>query len=190
VVYAIPTQILCDPVCDLPFHCLWKGTRFKATGEAWRFGNNERKVSEIDFEYSASSVLCMRHRIVLRPDNAEIFTERCRNASRTDRTTFCEVKEGRISQEDFAKLAQLLEQNSFFTMQSEYWGDVTDAVFESTRAKRDGETHEVINYADAGPLRLWTIQRAIEGAALNVDWQMATTRPKCPHWNDRVTKRP
>jgi len=148
------------------------------------------KVSEIDFEYSASSVLCMRHRIVLRPDNAEIFTERCRNASRTDRTTFCEVKEGRISQEEFAKLAQLLEQNSFFTMQSEYWGDVTDAVFESTRAKRDGETHEVINYADAGPLRLWTIQRAIEGAALNVDWQMATTRPKCPHWNDRVTKRP
>ena len=33
-----------------------------------------------------------------------------------------------------------------------------------TRAKRGSKTHEVINYTDAGPLSLWTIQRAVEGA--------------------------
>jgi hypothetical protein len=148
-------------------------------------------VSEIDFEYSASSLLCARHRVVLRSDDgAEVFTERCRHATRTDRATFCEVKEGRLSPGTFSKLGQLLETSSFFSMQPEYWGDVTDAVFESTRAKLNGKTHEVINYADAGPLKLWTIQRAIEGAIFNGEWQTATTRSKCPRWNDTDKQRP
>jgi hypothetical protein len=148
-------------------------------------------VSEIDFEYAPSSVLCARHRIVLRADDgAEAFTERCRNAAREDRATFCEVKEGRLSPGTFAKLGQLLETSSFFSMQSEYWRDVSDAVFESTRAKRDGKKHEVINYADAGPLNLWTIQRAIEGAIFNAEWQRSTKRSKCPRWNDPHKKRP
>ncbi len=74
-------------------------------------------------------------------------------------------------------------------MQPEYSRDQTDAVFESTRAKRDGKIHEVINYADAGPLSLWTIQRAIEGAAFNAEWQRAAIRSKCPRWNE-PEKRP
>jgi hypothetical protein len=75
-------------------------------------------------------------------------------------------------------------------MQPEYWRDITDSVFESIRTHRDGKTYEVVNYADAGPISLWTIARAIEGVTFDAEWQRSTTRPRCPRWNEQDTKHP
>lgn len=167
------------------------GQESKSAANVAASGPQKEVISEIDFEYSASSILCARQRIVLHVNgSAELFTERCRNATREDRTTFCEVKKGHLSAGTFAKLAHLLETNSFFELQPEYWGNVTDAVFESTRAKRDGKTQEVINYADAGPFTLWAIQRAIEGSVFDAEWQSTTRRSKCPRWDDKRTTHP
>jgi hypothetical protein len=112
-------------------------------------------VSEIDFEAAASSVLCARHRIILRSDeSAVLFTEKCRNATPRDRTVFCEVKKGRIGWAEFAKLGWVLEKDGFFGFHANYERNVTDAGFESTRVTRDHKIYEVVNYADSGPFEL------------------------------------
>lgn len=140
-------------------------------------------VSTIDFESSSSSVLCAKHRILLRADRiVTLFTERCRHATSNDRATFCEVKEGHLWRGEFAKLGWLLQRNSFFALQPEYSRNVTDATFESTRATRGGKSYEVVNYAAAGPFGLWSVQRAIEGEAINAEWDKTSTRAKCPRW--------
>lgn len=98
-------------------------------------------VSEVDFESSASALLCARQRIVLHSDGAAmLFTERCRSNRLKDRRTFCEVKQGQILWHSFAALAWLLEKNGFFALQPNYSFNVTDSTFNSTRVIRSGRT--------------------------------------------------
>ena len=140
-------------------------------------------VSEIDFEWDAPSVLCAMHRIILRSDNSVIsYTERCRDATAHDRTTFCEVKEGRIGNREFAKLGWLVEGNGFFNLSAEYYRDITHAAFEKTRVTKSENVHAVSSYAGAGPFELWITQRAIEGVATSAEWEKASTQQKCPRW--------
>jgi hypothetical protein len=148
-------------------------------------------VSEIDYEFSASSLLCERHRVVLRSDTTAIrFTERCRNASPKDRRTFCEVGKGHISGEEFAMLAWTLEKNGYFTLQTDYQRNISDSAFVSTRVTRNGKKYEVVEYAGGGPLELWVIQIAIEGVSSTVEWSKTETMPKCPRWSDSQAPAP
>jgi hypothetical protein len=140
-------------------------------------------VSEIDFESSASALLCEQYRIVLRSDrSATLFTKRCRNATPDDRTTFCEVKEGHTWPGEFEKLGWLLEKNGFFSLRRNYERHITHGTFESTRATRGGKPYEVIDYAGAGSFDLWVIHRAIEGVASSTEWEKTPTLPECPRW--------
>ncbi len=143
-------------------------------------------VTEIDFEFGASALLCQQHRVVLRSDrSAELFTKRCRNATPDDRTTFCEVKDRQIWPGEFERLGWLLEKNGFFALAADYDRDITDGAFASTRVTRSGKPHEVVDYAGAGPFELWVIQQAIEGvASSSSEWQKTTTRPECPRWSE------
>jgi hypothetical protein len=142
-------------------------------------------VSEVDFEWSASSVLCARHRVILRSDRSvALLTERCRNARPDDRATFCEVREGRIGPGDYARLGWLVEKNGFFVLGGNYARNVTHGVFASTRVTRDGKSHEVVNYSDAGPFALWVIQQSIEGVASSANWEKTTTRSECLRWSE------
>jgi hypothetical protein len=110
------------------------------------------------------------------------YVNRCRNATADDRTTYCEVKQGKIWWQEFARLAWLLEKNGFFALKSNYERSVTNAEFVSTRVVRLGKTYEVVDYADGGPLRLWAIHHAIEGVGFSLDWEKTTTQPTCPAW--------
>jgi len=142
-------------------------------------------VSGIDFGSSASSLLCEQHRVILRSDrSALLFTKRCRNKTPRDRTTFCEVKKGRTFPGEFENLGWLLEKNGFFTLRGDYYRNVTDGLFESTRATRGGKGYEVVDYAGAGRFDLWVIHRAIEGVASSTEWEKPTTQPSCPRWSD------
>jgi hypothetical protein len=142
-------------------------------------------VSEVDFESSASALLCARHRIVLRSDGtAMLFTERCRGSKLEDRRTFCEVKQGRIGWHSFAALAWLLNKNDFFALKSNYSFNVTDSVFNSTRVIRGGKTYEVVEYAGGSPFELWVIQGFIEGFVSSADWEKTSTTPRCPRWDE------
>jgi hypothetical protein len=138
-------------------------------------------VSEVEFESAATSLLCAQHRIVLRADErAAMYTERCRQAKPDDRTTFCEVKRGRIPSEEFARLGLLLEKSGFFSLRPEYSRTVTDSTQQTTRVTRAGKLSLVTNYATAGPMELWSVQRAIEGAAASVEWESITNQRECP----------
>ena len=142
-------------------------------------------VSEIDYEFAASAILCARHRVVLRSDTTAIrFTERCRNASPKDRRTFCEVEKGRIWGDEFAMLAWTLEKNGYFTLEANYQRNITDSVFVSTRATRNGKKYEVVEYAGGGPFELWVIHRAIEGVSSTMEWSKTKTLPECPQWSE------
>jgi hypothetical protein len=138
-------------------------------------------ISQIEFDWIANSVLCARQRITLLADGSAVsFDERCRNATPDDRTTYCQKKEGQLHWSQFARLARLIERNGFYGLQPSYSKSVTHGAFETTRVTRNGKVQAVENYADAGPLELWTIQRAIEGAASGIDWEKTTTQPECP----------
>lgn len=139
-------------------------------------------VSEIDYEFAASAILCARHRVVLRSDTTAIrFTERCRNASPKDRRTFCEVEKGRIWGEEFAMLAWTLEKNGYFTLKSDYQRNITDSAFGSTRVTRNGKRYEVVEYAGGGPL-IVDDSTSIEGVSSSMEWSKAEGLPGCPRW--------
>lgn len=141
-------------------------------------------ISEVDFEASASAVLCATHRIVFRSDGSvTLYTERCRNAHPGDRTTYCQVKNGHLWGTDFARLGWLIEKNGFFSLQHGYHRDITEGSFLSTRVTRGGEKYEVVDYAGGGPAELWVIEEVIEGMSSSGDWEKTTQQPKCPRWD-------
>jgi Leucine Rich Repeat (LRR) protein len=142
-------------------------------------------VSEIDFEDSPSALLCGRHRIIFRSDESAIeYDVRCRNATPDDRTTFCEVRHGKIFGSGFARLAHTIDKNGFYSLRPKYNRNITEGDFVSTRVIRGGKAYEVVDYAGAGPFELWTIEITIDGVASTMDSDKSTTQPKCPRWDD------
>jgi hypothetical protein len=140
-------------------------------------------VSQIEYEWVAPSVLCASRHIILRSDGtAVVFTTLCRDATPEDRNTYCEVKEGEVAWDEFARLSWLIEKAGFFILGPKYDRPMTHAAFENTRVTRAGKTVEVSNYASAGPFELWGIQREIEGVAGHIDVQKKSRRTTCPDW--------
>jgi hypothetical protein len=138
-------------------------------------------VTEIRLESSPTGSIGGWQRIVFNADNrAAMFSERLRNLSPLDRTTYCEVKEGRIFDTNFARLAHVIERNQYYSLKPEYQRSVTHAAFEITTVVRNGTTHRVSDYASAGPLELWTVRQAIAGAAEDAWWEKTTRQPNCP----------
>lgn len=125
-------------------------------------------VSAVDFEFSASSVACERHRIILRSNGtATMFTELCRESGQKEIAMSCQVKEGEICK----------------PLKGSYTRSITDGVYQSTRVIRKGKRYEVVNYADAGPFNLWPIQEVVEGVASMADWNKTEEQPTCPEWD-------
>jgi hypothetical protein len=138
-------------------------------------------MSEVDFESTPSAVPCAGYRINLRSDDRVVScTERCRNDTPRDRTTYGELKEGHIGRGEFAMLGWMAEKSGFFGLSAEYSRSTTDATFDKTRVAEKGKVHAVSNYARSGPLELWMIQRAIEGVAASAERDKTGTRQKCP----------
>lgn len=145
-------------------------------------------ISQIDYEVSASALLCDRHRIVLDEDgNSSLFTKLCRNRTPSDRTTYCQVKRGTVPKSEFEKLMSLLQEGGFFKFKRDYELNpdgtfTTDGGFESTRVTRRGDTHEVVSYDENGPFELWAMLRAIEGVSALSEWNKVDEQSTCPAW--------
>ncbi len=139
-------------------------------------------ISKIEYEVDPSALLCGFRRIELDANgHAMRYETRCRNATPDDRTTDCEVKEGKSWGSEFATLAWVLEKNGFFQLNPEYSGNMTDAAFVTTRATRNGKQYSVEEYAFGAPFELDVIHLAIDGfASSRVEWEKTSTRPECP----------
>lgn len=136
-------------------------------------------VSEIALE-SSSSLLCGGRWITLRSDETATVREtRCRNRTPDDRETYCEVKRGRLPPGEFGRLALLLERDGFLRLQPEYTRNVSHGGRDVLRVTRAGAVRQVENYATAGPVELWSMQRAVEGVAAGAEWESTTEEPEC-----------
>jgi len=138
-------------------------------------------VTGIDYEFLASSVLCPQRRVTLdSTGSVSTYTTRCRTQTPDDRVTYCDVEQGELSRGEFARLAWTIEKLGFFQLKPDYSRSVTEGAFENIRVTRAGTAVEVTNYADAGPLELWSIQRAIQGVAANMELQKKSRIDRCP----------
>lgn len=139
-------------------------------------------ISKIEYEVDPSALLCGLRRIEIGADGHVVqYEKRCRNAMPGDRTTYCEMKEGKIWGNEFATLAWLLEKNGFFKLKPKYSGNVTDAAFFTVRATKRGSVKSVELYAWGAPFEFSVIQLAIDGfGARSVEWDKTRTRPQCP----------
>ncbi len=141
-------------------------------------------VSKIEYEMDPSALPCGRRRITFGSDGRAVdFTLRCRNSTSDDRTTFCEVKEGKVRPGQFVALARLLEQGGFYGLRAKYGRNVTDSEFNRIRVTGGGDQFEVEDYARGGPFELRVIEVAVEGVASEVEWAKTTTQPGCAEWD-------
>ena len=83
-----------------------------------------------------------------------------------------EIKRRNMYKVEFEKLAQVLESQSFFSLDDTYPKDgaCADCVITKVTALRDGRRKKVVYLYDAMPLQLWTIQRTLEGVEKHVQW--------------------
>ena len=146
-------------------------------------------VSLIDYEASASAVLCTQYRVLLRSDgSASRYTEKCRNQTPEDRETYCKVETAKLYPKEFAMLAWAIEKNKFYGLKHQYSANVTEGDFYSTRVIRDGVPHEVVDYVQSGPIELWTIEQLIDGVSGSLEWQAQPEISKCPRWDGEKPK--
>jgi hypothetical protein len=146
-------------------------------------------VSLIDYEASASAVLCTQHRVLLRSDgSATRYTEMCRKRTPEDRETYCKVETAKLYPKEFAMLAWAIEKNRFYGLTHQYSANVTEGDFYSTRVIRDGVPHEVVDYVQSGPIELWTIEHLIDGVSGSLEWQAQPEISKCPRWDSEKPK--
>jgi hypothetical protein len=122
------------------------------------------EITEIRLERTPCFGGCPVDQVILRPDGTATYIG----------TRFV-PKSGRYSgtfhREDFSRLARLLESQGFFDMQDRYAIGATDMPSIITGATRGGATKTVVNYGDAGPIRLWGMERAIRGVAADIEWK-------------------
>ena len=137
-------------------------------------------ISAIEIESSDFS-WCGGRRMVLRADgSASSAAERCGRLVPLILQKHCELKTGGVSYKDFARLADTIEQSSYFSLKVEYGREVTHTSLEITRVTRTGRTHQVREYGSAGPQELRAIRQAIHAVVSNVRWTDTKTQPVCP----------
>ena len=121
-------------------------------------------ITEISLERTLCFGSCPADKVVLRSDGTATYTGK----NYVERIG---TYEGRMRQEDYAKLAELMEARKFFEMQGRYLAAVTDHPSVITSATRGGKTKVVDNYADSGPIELWGIEKTIQGVVAGIKWK-------------------
>jgi Domain of unknown function (DUF6438) len=121
-------------------------------------------VSEISLEQTPCFGSCPVDKVVLRPDGTATYIGR-RFVERIG------TYEGKFAEGDFERLAGLMQSMKFFGMDDRYDRPITDHPSVITSAVLEGEVKRVVNYADAGPITLWGIEKAIRGVVAEIEWR-------------------
>jgi hypothetical protein len=78
---------------------------------------------------------------------------------------------GRIPMEEFQRLALLIEEMNFDGLESGYYKPAVRSPMTYTSVVRNDGRKTVQNYADAGPVRLWAIELAIQDLVRKITWE-------------------
>jgi hypothetical protein len=78
---------------------------------------------------------------------------------------------GRLEKEQFARLAALIERESFFDLKSSYRSMRTHDSMVILTVKRGGVEKQVVDYGNQEPIGLWSVQRAVLSFRAEVVWR-------------------
>jgi hypothetical protein len=124
----------------------------------------ESPVTEISLQRTPCFGSCPVDKVVLHSNGSAEYTG----------TRFVELLgtyTGRISAEDFKRLAKMLEDKQFFEMNDDYRKPITDQATLITRATRGGKAKEVKDYGSAAPKAMQEIEKAIVEAMGKIAWK-------------------
>lgn len=130
------------------------------------------QITEITLERTYSGCTdCRAYRIVISNHSTPLVD--------TVSVTFTNLKtnqtqEGNLPRSTFEQLSKLIERQRYFELSNAYGEAVMDSVSVTTSVSKNGVRKTVIDKAEMGPIELWGIEMAIEGAVANVNWQVAT----------------
>ena len=80
-------------------------------------------------------------------------------------------RKGKLGSFYFHRLAILLESQGYFKLKDHYGAGIIDTLIVKTSVVRDGSRRAVLNNAQEGPIELWGIEMAIDGAIARVTWE-------------------
>lgn len=80
---------------------------------------------------------------------------------------------GRIDNEDFEKLSELIEKLDFKGLREKYLVDGHDQPNVITTVVLEDGVKTVSNYGESGPVEIWTIERIIDSIADDIYWEKA-----------------
>ena len=116
------------------------------------------RITEVTLERTSCFGTCPDYKVTLRRDGTIIYEGR----------RFVQMM-GTYKGEayGFDRLAQLILAQKYFDMKDDYSRPITDMPSAITSVVRAGKRKTIVDYAETGPIELWSIEMAIDGILKN-----------------------
>ena len=137
------------------------------------------RISEITLERIWDNCInCANYKVTLSKDGPDPYKDvlitytETRTESRSDGldTQSTIQRKGKLESFYFHRLALLLESQGYFKLKENYGAGIIDTLKVKTSVVRDGSRKAVLNNAQEGPIELWGIEMAIDGATARARW--------------------
>ena len=140
-------------VCGIGYACAPKAS----------LAEDKYQISEVTLGRSGGMVFRSDYKVVLRKDGTAEYVgdEHARREGKYH---------GRISKEQFQRLAKVIVENDYFSLDDEYRAQVTDADTVTTSVAYSGGRKRVEDHGRGGGERLTNIEREIEKVAEQITW--------------------
>ena len=131
------------------------------------------EISEITYErVFGCEGECPLYKIVLRKDGTASYLG----------TSYAERKgsyKSSYNEYYFTQIAKLMAKNEYLNFKDQYGPAGKDQGYVITSVAYAGQRKTIKNYGSLGPLELWTIEMALEGAMAEIKWEKENeARPK------------
>ena len=122
------------------------------------------QITEVTLERTRCYGRCPSYQVVLRSDGAVTYIGKAYVAR-------LGTHRGTVDKYYFDRLAELLRSQGYFELKDNYSHSVSDQATVITSVVVGERRKTVRNYADAGPIKLWGIEMAIEALVAQVKWE-------------------
>ena len=107
---------------------------------------------------------CPMYKVILRKDGTASYVG----------TSYAERKgkyTSRYNEYYFTQIAELMARNEYLNFKEQYGPTATDQGYMVTGVAYADQRKTIKNYGSQGPLELWTIEMALEGAISEIRWE-------------------
>lgn len=82
-----------------------------------------------------------------------------------------QTRQGKLHGSTFEQLCKLIDSERYFELSDAYGEGVVDGGDVTTSVLKNGARKTILNRAEKGPIGLWGIEMAIEGAVATASWE-------------------